>query len=626
MEEDDGAPSGRSSPPTPKKVKLESEEPKELLKAEDHSEDESEEIEEDEDEEEDGDGSPQLPPLLDMIDLPPASTLPPTPPLPSSPRDLNMEQQDSEDEGPPPGWDNTYQLQEQVEHMLTPAAVSAISSDISDIRMEDLQQDGRNGEDAAPELIASDMKVEEQDSEDEGPPPGWDSKCLPETELQVAYPQITQSDIKTEDLQEDIRNGNGATTAPELVPSVNSDMKVEEQDSEEDERPPPGWDSKCQPEPELQMPFPTPTITQSDMKTEEVQQDAPQPQLVLVPSDMKVEEQDSEEDEGPPPGWDSKGQPQPKSTDMQTEDAQQDAWNGQHPTPQPQLVLSDVKVEEQDSEEDEGPPPGWDQPQPESTDIKTTEEIQHDVQNGDGPQPQPQQPHDGPAPALELAPSGCEKSAIKVEEQDSETDEGAPPGWDSKCTPPSESKIEDDQQKQQDEDGQGQGQGWGSSSTPQPPPPHSIGERMGTEFEQKQKNVEAAVVVELERPQSQPQPPSRQQPPSTTTKKTNNPIPEMGQMVCGSCRRLLSYPKGARYVECGCCLEENYVLEEHEVGQVICGGCDVLLMYPYGAPKVRCVNCSTETEIGDQNRRPPLSEQQRRARRHLRRVQTGFKY
>ncbi|CAI9292725.1 unnamed protein product [Lactuca saligna] len=616
MEEDNGAPSGRSSPRTPKKVKLESEEPKELLKAEDHSEDESEEIEQDEDEEEDG--SPQLPPLLDMIDLPPASTLPPTPPLPSSPRDLNMEQQDSEDEGPPPGWDNTYQLQEQVEHMLTPAAVSAISSDISDIRMEDVQQDGWNGEDAAPELIASDTKVEEQDSEDEGPPPGWDSKSLPETELQVAYPQITQSDTKTEDLQEDVRNGNGATAALELVPS---DMKVEEQDSEEDEGPPPGWDSKCQPEPELQTPFPAPTITQSDMKTEEVQQDAPQPQLVLVPSDMKGEEQDSEEDEGPPPGWDSKCQPQHESTDKQTEDAQQGAWNGQHPTPQPQLVLSDVKVEEQDSEEDEGPPPGWDSkshPQPESTDIKTTEEIQHKAQNGDGPQPQ--QPNHSPAPALEVAPS-----AITVEEQDSEADEGPPPGWDSKCTPPSESKIEDDQQQQQQEDEDGQG--WGSSSTPTPqPPPHSIGERMGLELEQKQKNVEAAVAVEPERPQ--PQPPSRQQPPcpSTTTKKTNNHIPEMGQMVCGSCRRLLSYPKGARYVECGCCLEENYVLEEHEVGQVICGGCDVLLMYPYGAPKVRCVNCSTETEIGDQNRRPPLSEQQRRARRHLKRVQTGFKY
>ncbi|KAM0001022.1 putative transcription factor Znf-LSD family [Helianthus debilis subsp. tardiflorus] len=73
---------------------------------------------------------------------------------------------------------------------------------------------------------------------------------------------------------------------------------------------------------------------------------------------------------------------------------------------------------------------------------------------------------------------------------------------------------------------------------------------------------------------------------------------EMGQMVCGSCRHLLSYPRGARYVECACCLVENYVLEEHEVGQVVCGSCNVLLMYPYGAPKVRCATCRAETEIG----------------------------
>ncbi|KAF5811932.1 putative transcription factor Znf-LSD family [Helianthus annuus] len=98
---------------------------------------------------------------------------------------------------------------------------------------------------------------------------------------------------------------------------------------------------------------------------------------------------------------------------------------------------------------------------------------------------------------------------------------------------------------------------------------------------------------------------------------------EMGQMVCGSCRHLLSYPRGARYVECACCLVENYVLEEHEVGQVVCGSCNVLLMYPYGAPKVRCATCRAETEIGDQNRRPPLSEHKRRARQHLKRVQAG---
>ena len=31
----------------------------------------------------------------------------------------------------------------------------------------------------------SDTNVEEQDSEDDGPPPGWDSKCQPEQKLQM---------------------------------------------------------------------------------------------------------------------------------------------------------------------------------------------------------------------------------------------------------------------------------------------------------------------------------------------------------------------------------------------------------------------------------------------------------
>lgn len=37
------------------------------------------------------------------------------------------------------------------------------------------------------------MKVEEQDSEDEGPPPGWDSKCEPEPNLQTTHPTTSQS-------------------------------------------------------------------------------------------------------------------------------------------------------------------------------------------------------------------------------------------------------------------------------------------------------------------------------------------------------------------------------------------------------------------------------------------------
>lgn len=35
----------------------------------------------------------------------------------------------------------------------------------------------------------------------------------------------------------------------------------------------------------------------------------------------------------------------------------------------------------------------------------------------------------------------------------------------------------------------------------------------------------------------------------------------MPQMVCGSCRRLLSYPQGAKHVRCTCCQIINFVLE-----------------------------------------------------------------
>ncbi|XP_076941395.1 uncharacterized protein LOC143610937 [Bidens hawaiensis] len=320
---------------------------------------------------EDDDDVSHLPPLLDMIDFPPALTLPPTPPLPCSPADLEMEEQDSdEDDGPPPGWDNRYQLKEQqAEQLVTLADTSAVSSDIH-MQTKDARKDAHN---------------------EEGEPLSQAHSCLPS----------------------------------EVAPSV------DEQDSEDD-GPPPGWNSKCQPERNLQVACLTP------------------------------------------------------------------------PT----------------------------------SDIKNEEDKQHALDN-----------------------------------------EGFPPGW---------------------------------GSTPQQQP-----------------HVHSTLPSPIVQSESF-QPPSRQQSIYPTKPQISSPKPpmtmnnpEMGQMVCGSCRHLLSYPKGARYVECACCLEENYVLEEHEVGQVVCGGCNVLLMYPYGAPKVRCANCRAETEIGDQNRRPSLFEHKRWARQHLRRVHAG---
>nr|Q704V3.1 RecName: Full=Protein LOL5; AltName: Full=OsLOL2; AltName: Full=Protein LSD ONE LIKE 5; Short=OsLOL5; AltName: Full=Putative zinc finger LOL5 [Oryza sativa Japonica Group]CAF05903.1 zinc finger protein [Oryza sativa Japonica Group] len=85
---------------------------------------------------------------------------------------------------------------------------------------------------------------------------------------------------------------------------------------------------------------------------------------------------------------------------------------------------------------------------------------------------------------------------------------------------------------------------------------------------------------------------------------------EVGQMVCGSCRILLAYFRGAGYVHCTCCQTMNYVLEAHEVGKVHCGHCATLLMYPFGAPAVKCSLCLFVTEIGERNVRRRLSIEQ----------------
>uniref|UniRef100_A0A0E0JL42 Zinc finger LSD1-type domain-containing protein n=1 Tax=Oryza punctata TaxID=4537 RepID=A0A0E0JL42_ORYPU len=85
---------------------------------------------------------------------------------------------------------------------------------------------------------------------------------------------------------------------------------------------------------------------------------------------------------------------------------------------------------------------------------------------------------------------------------------------------------------------------------------------------------------------------------------------EVGQMVCGSCRILLAYFRGAGYVHCTCCQTMNYVLEAHEVGKVHCGHCATLLMYPFGAPAVKCSFCLFVTEIGERNVRRRLSIEQ----------------
>ncbi|KAM0832164.1 hypothetical protein ACQ4PT_065072 [Festuca glaucescens] len=117
--------------------------------------------------------------------------------------------------------------------------------------------------------------------------------------------------------------------------------------------------------------------------------------------------------------------------------------------------------------------------------------------------------------------------------------------------------------------------------------------------------------------QHQPSSPSMQAAPCSLDNLEPLPPPpppflskEMGQMVCGSCRELIAYPRGAVHVQCAGCWTINLVLEAHEVGNVRCGRCEILLMYPLGAPAVKCSLCFFVTEIGERNVRPRIPVQQ----------------
>nr|XP_043625351.1 protein LSD1-like isoform X1 [Erigeron canadensis]XP_043625353.1 protein LSD1-like isoform X1 [Erigeron canadensis] len=80
----------------------------------------------------------------------------------------------------------------------------------------------------------------------------------------------------------------------------------------------------------------------------------------------------------------------------------------------------------------------------------------------------------------------------------------------------------------------------------------------------------------------------------------------MDQLICGGCRTLLMYPRGATNVRCSCCHMVNLVPGgSNQVAQVNCGNCRIRLMYPYGAPSVRCAVCHYITNVNMNNGRIP---------------------
>ncbi|KAL3637010.1 hypothetical protein CASFOL_019309 [Castilleja foliolosa] len=80
---------------------------------------------------------------------------------------------------------------------------------------------------------------------------------------------------------------------------------------------------------------------------------------------------------------------------------------------------------------------------------------------------------------------------------------------------------------------------------------------------------------------------------------------EMAQLICGCCRTLLMYTRGATSVRCSCCHTVN-LAPAPNVSHINCGNCHTTLMYPYGAPSVKCAVCQHITNVNMGNVRVPI--------------------
>lgn len=589
----------------------------------------------------------------------PRPPTPPTPSLPFSPtQDIHMGieqlevQEEEEEDGPPPGWNIIPQLQANVgnENMddddeegpppgwdFTPKREQLSGHESKGIE-EERQPTGWH----FVSLPKSERGNDHQDIEEDGPPPGWPS--MPPTKQNIM--------IEKKEIEVGTELGSHVLPSPqirirsELEAIEAKEIAIQHEKSSIDLLQPiveyrqdnkgvqPGMNSNLLPQPQVTSPMVPPSplqISDTDIKSgqEVADEKGPPPGWHSVaPNKTNSEHQDIKEgvscgwtspakpktelqkdmiiegaeEEGPPPRWNSIGG---KNIHSEYQDIKEGASHGRTSPEKIKTELENQDIIEEGVDE-EGPPPGWhsiekDKISSEHQDIK------------------------GASHAF----TSPEKPKTELEKQDT-IDEGPPPGWNHMPLPQSKTGCEHQAIKIE-------GPPHGLHLDPPPLPKlDSIKQDIGEERPQSMSNSvcqqpkmghsQQEVKEESSEPGSNSMPPPSPQiqspMPTKTPMSTASRIPtqsgshlEMGQMVCGSCRRLLSYARGAKYVKCSCCQTVNLVLEAHQVGQVKCGGCEVLLMYQFGANAVHCASCRHVTEIVVQNRRPPLSVQQARDRR-----------
>ncbi|XP_042446002.1 ankyrin repeat domain-containing protein 11-like isoform X2 [Zingiber officinale] len=206
----------------------------------------------------------------------------------------------------------------------------------------------------------------------------------------------------------------------------------------------------------------------------------------------------NDEDEDVPPGWEPKER---DSISGEDEDVPP-GWE-----PKEKVLMSDA---------DEDVPPGWAPKARDSMDV-TDEDVppgwapkERDTVSGAAVAEAPHHPMCYPDDDIPFGRGPKEKDPVTGPDED-------PPGWESVKRNPVSGRDGDAPL------------GW------------------------KPKEMDFVTISSEEAPPSfevaaEPQPPPVQS-------------PEMGQMVCGNCRQLLSYARGAIYVQCACCQTINLVLQ-----------------------------------------------------------------
>ncbi|EES14490.1 hypothetical protein BDA96_07G030200 [Sorghum bicolor] len=88
--------------------------------------------------------------------------------------------------------------------------------------------------------------------------------------------------------------------------------------------------------------------------------------------------------------------------------------------------------------------------------------------------------------------------------------------------------------------------------------------------------------------------------PTCNTFTAANPSgPEMSELVCGGCFTMLVHSRSATNIRCPHCSRLNSTRSGNQMGHLSCGQCRTTLAYPPGATTVGCPTCRNINPVRD---------------------------